>query len=1252
MSFNFDVAPFYDDFEAPNGADVNNYMRILFRPGYAVQARELTQMQSILQKQIERLGDFVLQDGSPVQGGHISLDLTCTALVLQPQFSNTNIVLSQFLVNNQPTLITSVQANPNTVAAMVVALDTSQANPTILVKYLTGNTFVNGDTIQVATGLQAEATLLGANSSNPASTVSIDQGIFYRGGFFVNVQPQTITLDSTTNAPSYKVGLTISENIINETEDANLLDPAQGSFNYQAPGAERYQYNLVLDKRALTSTDTSAFFELLRVENGLITQQIEYPILGDLDATLARRTYDEAGDFTVTPFAITLQPDGGNANSFFILTEPGKAYVKGFEFQTIAVQKISAPKAVNTNSITDYGMSLQYGPLLTVTNLQGGNNGFFDVLNYNNVDIHMVSTNNGVNTTDAGTYANTKIGTCRVRNFEFLGLNNWFCYVSEVNIQPINFTATGGSNNTINFPAKFSQATNAYANVTCTVNTGGVVDQRTILSYAAAVATLSSNLSVPANSTSNVFLNFGIKDAESLVNTPAIFTGNAYYQQNTLSGNLAAMDISVAGKDIGGNTLLQDTDFGTLLFPLPQSFIAQNSIVNVSFTHRKNLYNQTFTSGNLTIGSGTGLGTGETFGFGFTNQLLPDQTANNNFIVSVRDKKSSNLANGQLINFNVGTVAGGNGVFQVSNNQVTITAFDGSGATFVGDVIFTCNVAGANNTAVARRTKTLVGNANTTALSATDSYLNGLAVIGNTSANIDTANGYVWWTNRAVIPNTPGSNLSLFVHDVVGIQKIFDSGNSSFMPNVSNAIDITNRYSFDSGQRDQYYDHGRITLLPNQNPPTGQVVVLLTYYQHDTVQGFFDADSYPAGVYNAGGIPYYNSAKFGMFSLRDNIDFRPSRQAGNTANVTIFSLQGYTIPEPECPMILTYQFYLPRIDKLQITKSKVFRYLQGIPAQYPIQPADTDDAMTIYVLTLPAFTANVQEIGIQYVENKRYTMRDIGALDSRIQQLEYYSALSQLESQATNETILYQDNVTAKDQYGVIADDFGNFSIADNQNVDLRCFLHQNMCTAYKFQNPFLVTYANTTSGAAVQSDKIWMLSYTETPALSQNNATSNTPVQQYMFGQFKGTLKLTPQTTPVHSANIAPQVVTPPASPAKELPPAKAAPATTTLKQVTTQPAPAPAKTILAPNYKIQDFNDYWYDGRWSGTYVYQRVNGFGGVNYITNWIGTPAANVKVATQTSAPPNLGTSIQLQPGAKITTGVPANVASTLGKVMI
>ena len=65
--FNYD--PYFDDFD-----EDKNFMRVLFRPGYAVQARELTQAQTILANQIEKFGNHIFKSGSPIVGGKISLD--------------------------------------------------------------------------------------------------------------------------------------------------------------------------------------------------------------------------------------------------------------------------------------------------------------------------------------------------------------------------------------------------------------------------------------------------------------------------------------------------------------------------------------------------------------------------------------------------------------------------------------------------------------------------------------------------------------------------------------------------------------------------------------------------------------------------------------------------------------------------------------------------------------------------------------------------------------------------------------------------------------------------------------------------------------------------------------------------------------------------------------------------------------------------------------------------------------------------
>ena len=69
MATNFNVSPYFDDF-----SESKNFHRVLFRPAFAVQARELTQLQTILQNQIERFGEHVFKDGSMVIPGEITLN--------------------------------------------------------------------------------------------------------------------------------------------------------------------------------------------------------------------------------------------------------------------------------------------------------------------------------------------------------------------------------------------------------------------------------------------------------------------------------------------------------------------------------------------------------------------------------------------------------------------------------------------------------------------------------------------------------------------------------------------------------------------------------------------------------------------------------------------------------------------------------------------------------------------------------------------------------------------------------------------------------------------------------------------------------------------------------------------------------------------------------------------------------------------------------------------------------------------------
>ena len=87
---NLNAAPYYDDFDKDN-----NYVRTLFRPGFAVQARELTQLQSQLQYQIETHGSHIFKEGALVVPGNNGIRIY-ESLKLATQFGGENVDPSKY----------------------------------------------------------------------------------------------------------------------------------------------------------------------------------------------------------------------------------------------------------------------------------------------------------------------------------------------------------------------------------------------------------------------------------------------------------------------------------------------------------------------------------------------------------------------------------------------------------------------------------------------------------------------------------------------------------------------------------------------------------------------------------------------------------------------------------------------------------------------------------------------------------------------------------------------------------------------------------------------------------------------------------------------------------------------------------------------------------------------------------------------------------------------------------------------------
>ena len=128
------VSPYYDDFDGDD-----NFHRVLFRPGYAIQARELTQLQSILQKQVERHGSHMFKEGAIVIPGQLSYSDSFPTLQLTSSFADEDLILSQFYDATNPVTITGVTSG---VKAYVIGYQdaTATTQPILYLNYYKSGT--------------------------------------------------------------------------------------------------------------------------------------------------------------------------------------------------------------------------------------------------------------------------------------------------------------------------------------------------------------------------------------------------------------------------------------------------------------------------------------------------------------------------------------------------------------------------------------------------------------------------------------------------------------------------------------------------------------------------------------------------------------------------------------------------------------------------------------------------------------------------------------------------------------------------------------------------------------------------------------------------------------------------------------------------------------------------------------------------------------------------------------------------------
>ena len=397
------ISPYYDDFDSSD-----NFYKVLFKPGYPVQARELTTLQSILQNQIEDFGSHMFKEGSIVIPGGSTIDTEYNSVKLNA----TQFGIDISLYTNQ--LIGKVVEGETTgVSATVdfIALpDGGEVEDlTIYVKYEgagkldpTKITFANGESLLVKESLTygnttinagtAVATLISSNATSIGSAASVNDGVYFVRGTFVNVNKQTIILDHYNNIPSYRIGLKVDELIINAKDDSSLYDNAKGFTNYAAPGADRLKIALTLTKKLLTDKNDTDFIEIARTDTGQIQKinnKTQYNLIRDY---IAERTYEESGNYSLQPFSVNIvnslndrlgngglyyanqRTESGNIpsdNLMCVKVSEGEAYVKGYDVTTDDTSIVDVDKPRDTKKIDSGSVPFFMGNSIVVNNLSG-----------------------------------------------------------------------------------------------------------------------------------------------------------------------------------------------------------------------------------------------------------------------------------------------------------------------------------------------------------------------------------------------------------------------------------------------------------------------------------------------------------------------------------------------------------------------------------------------------------------------------------------------------------------------------------------------------------------------------------------------------------------------------------------------------------------------------------------------------------------------------------------------------------------
>lgn len=404
--------------------DSDNYHRILFNSGRALQARELTQLQTIIQKEITRFGSHVFKEGAAVNPGGVTVNNTYEFIKL-----NTN-------VNQLPSTPSALEGVTLTsdgglsVEVLEVVAAENDDPATLYVKYTDTSSGTPSTTpIRVApsenlSGGGYTLTVQSVNTtSNPAvgagTRASVHKGDIFAQGRFLFIPEQSKIISKYTSTPTEVLGLKIIQDIVTVSDDNALYDNQGSTPNLASPGADRYRIRGIIEVQSNIGDDEN-FVTVANIKDGAITTQVTgFDDYNKINDVLALRTKEESGDYIAKQFNINYETNDSDTSKLDIIVGPGTAYVDGYRAHTADETILTIDKPRQTATANNDVVAPAFGSFFVCN----GNRGLPNIDSFQEVNLRSATGHGG-----------STIGKARVRAvLEDNGNYNVYLFKIEMN---------------------------------------------------------------------------------------------------------------------------------------------------------------------------------------------------------------------------------------------------------------------------------------------------------------------------------------------------------------------------------------------------------------------------------------------------------------------------------------------------------------------------------------------------------------------------------------------------------------------------------------------------------------------------------------------------------------------------------------------------------------------------------------------------------------------------------------------------